>query len=220
MYKTYCVSDIHGRYDLFQKLKDMMDETDKCYVLGDCADRGSNGWDIIAEVRSDDRFIYLKGNHEDMLAKAIKKGVKSKDYHLLRQNGGQITYSDWFSKTNADTSWADYFDNLPEWTCYTNSSDVKIHLSHAGFTPGITYDFLWDRTHYLYDWDGTDIIVHGHTPIPFMREEVNGEDFTKEVYEPFWYSNDRKCCIDSLSAFTGKLLVLDLDWFSFTLLEA
>ena len=220
MNKTYCVSDIHGRYDLFQKLKDMMDETDKCYVLGDCADRGPNGWDIIAEIRSDDRFIHLKGNHEGMLAKAIKKGPGSEAYQLLACNGGKITYMDWFNETNKDASWADYFNSLPEYICYTNSSGVKVHLSHAGFTPGLPTDFLWDRGHFYYDWDGADIIVHGHTPIPFMREYLFNEEFENTVEEPLWYSHDRKCCIDSLSAFTGKLLVLDLDWFSFTLLEA
>ena len=67
----YVFSDIHGNYKLFKKIKGFLHQDDVCYVLGDCADRGTKGYTIIKEVLQDGRFIYIKGNHEDLFATSI-----------------------------------------------------------------------------------------------------------------------------------------------------
>lgn len=72
---TYAVSDIHGRKDLWLKAnKEVFSPNDTIYFLGDAADRGPDGWEMIKTLLDDERVIYLIGNHEDMLIKAIEGG--------------------------------------------------------------------------------------------------------------------------------------------------
>lgn len=64
-------ADLHGRMDIFLKGLTYLKPEDKVYFLGDAADRGPNGWEIIKAIIEDPRFIYIKGNHEDLMIKAI-----------------------------------------------------------------------------------------------------------------------------------------------------
>ena len=59
MSRTFAVSDLHGRYDLWEQIKEFLQEDDTLYVVGDCADRGKDGWKILQEVYADPRCIYL-----------------------------------------------------------------------------------------------------------------------------------------------------------------
>lgn len=93
---VYAVSDLHGMYELYQKISDFLKPEDKVYCLGDCGDRGPRSWETIKAVASDPRFIYIKGNHEDMLVKAMKDYIKYETYggghfDLLCWNGGAST---------------------------------------------------------------------------------------------------------------------------------
>ena len=62
---NYVVTDLHGRYDLWEKIINKLQPEDTLYCLGDCADRGPDGWKIIAEAFANPQVVYLKGNHED-----------------------------------------------------------------------------------------------------------------------------------------------------------
>ena len=99
MNKTYAVSDIHGMKPLWDQIMKYLDSNDTLYCLGDCADRGNNGWKIIKDALADKRVIYLKGNHEDMLFEAMKDYLKdenfSRAYALLCNNSGAKTFEDW-----------------------------------------------------------------------------------------------------------------------------
>ena len=77
---TYAISDLHGSLNLFQAIQNYIRDEDKVYVLGDCGDRGCEPWLTIKEVCKDNRFIYLKGNHEDMLAKAYKEYQENQSF--------------------------------------------------------------------------------------------------------------------------------------------
>jgi 3',5'-cyclic AMP phosphodiesterase CpdA len=65
------VGDIHGDYDSFKKARSLFNPTqDYIIFLGDYADRGENGIEVIESLRSlikkyPLRVIALKGNHED-----------------------------------------------------------------------------------------------------------------------------------------------------------
>jgi len=49
---TYAISDLHGQYDIFEKLLDVIDfsENDFLYVLGDAIDRGPDGIKILQRL--------------------------------------------------------------------------------------------------------------------------------------------------------------------------
>ena len=81
MNKVYAISDIHGMYNLWRQVIDSLDETDTLYVLGDCGDRGPDGWKIIKEALSDPRIVYIRGNHDQMLLDSWKDEWSGYDYY-------------------------------------------------------------------------------------------------------------------------------------------
>lgn len=223
---TYVVSDIHGVYPIFEQIKKFLKSEDKCYVLGDCADRGSEGWKIIQEVIRDDRFIYIKGNHEQLLIDAADQYNRygdyySNDYYLLCSNGGEQTFLDW-TYTSYRNEWIYKLKELPTQAKYINANGKEILLSHAGYTPGkhkyeCDEDLIWDRKHFTDKWDEekypNSIIVHGHTPTLYVDADLNNTYDRQMKPGAYWYCNNHKVCIDNGTFATGYAVLLDLDTF-------
>lgn len=222
--RTFALSDMHGEYNLWKRIKHFLKPNDTIYFLGDAADRGSDGWKLIKEFFNDSRIIYIKGNHEDMLAKAIREYYKydemiGKAGHLLFNNGGERTFSDWYAD-GAYVEWANQLDKLPYYLTYENQQGILIHLCHAGLTP---WDFnplmvsehncIWNREHYFEEPEIDElngISVHGHTPIPLLANDLQIKDVEEGA---LWYCNDHKVDIDCGVFATGQTVLLDLDTF-------
>ena len=73
--KTFIIGDVHGCDDqlnsILRKLRPDP-ETDMIIMLGDLFDRGPYSWEVFQTVKEladmfGDRFILLRGNHEDYL---------------------------------------------------------------------------------------------------------------------------------------------------------
>ena len=147
---TWAFSDIHGNRKLFDAIKNFIKEDDTIYFLGDACDRGPDGWEIIKEILADERFIYLKGNHEDMLVKAFFEQMKEdrKSCREYCNKNGEFIYMS--------------------------------HAGYSmGIDPPTDEELIWDRTHFLDTrWFGPDnaIVIHGHTPIPHLVEFPPLED--------------------------------------------
>ena len=218
---AYAVSDIHGHYPLWQKVKEFLLPDDMLFVLGDCADRGSKGWQIIKEVISDPRCYYLKGNHEDMLAKTMKEWENEDldiNFHHLMSNGGYETFNDYKSEDpKFSAEWRRRLEKLPEIAVYRNLHGQEIYLTHAGYTPSVEkrwIDFLWGRDHFGDSWPEEEIfenviMVHGHTPTDCIAEELGLRPADWEV-GAFWYCDDHKVCIDNGTHWSNSLTLLDL----------
>lgn len=216
----YAISDLHGRYDLLEKIKAFLKPEDTVYVLGDCGDRGPDSWKVIEEVRYNPQFVYLKGNHEDMLVNAMRG-----DFLLSFMNGGKTTLDQWKIITFSDPEWAHYLDNLPVQIDFTNDNGQQIILTHAGFTPRDNSklkedDLLWDRYHFDEAWDeayNNTFIIHGHTPICYLNHYMwDAPD--EEFRGAFWYCADEngkyhKCDLDCGAVVTGCAVMLNLDTF-------
>ena len=195
----YCCSDLHGQSKLFNQILDYIKPEDTVYFLGDAMDRGPDGWEICKAILDDSRFIYLKGNHEDLLFKAIRTidtlpfaGLKDNNAYdfynrhmtLWFYNGGEVTYE---AMTKDDDVYK-YFQRLkglPIMMIYVNKHKDLIYLSHAGFDPDQFFrgeytpdeeDLLWDRKHFINDaWYGADneFVIHGHTPNSYLVKDIN-----------------------------------------------
>ena len=221
---NYVCSDLHGMMVFYNAIKDFIQPEDTVYFLGDAGDRGPEPWECIKAILNDPQFIYIKGNHEDMLANALGKGF-GQHYNLLRSNGGSNTYKQCMEEENW-TQWRNKIFQLPTKAVYVNTQGETVYLSHAGFTPrerdgelawSWDEDLIWSRDHFLDAWPEDEmfkkaIIVHGHTPTPYLLNEIEPLHNTNKV-EPgaIWYCNGHKCCIDCGAVFTGHFSLLNLD---------
>ena len=101
---TYCIGDLHGRYDLFIKLLKQISfnpETDTLYLLGDVIDKHYGGIQIIQyAMTNSDSCILIRGNHENQFlnmtsaydtilqnetARAILKEIANCHHHNKRK---------------------------------------------------------------------------------------------------------------------------------------
>lgn len=215
MCKQYAFSDLHGRFDLLTKIYNFVKPEDKLYFLGDAADRGPRGWECIKTLLADNRVIYLKGNHEDMLVKAMRSYIGGNYYSealsLLESNGGGSTFNDWTNEKDLRV-WLNLINKLPTHLEFFNKNNQKIYLSHAGYSVCETipsdYDLVWDREHFYTD-SKEGLVVHGHTPVQLIREEAG----LPQEEKIFWYNSKKKVCIDCGAVWTGFTYLLDLDTF-------
>ena len=236
---VYAAADWHGCYWIWVKVKQILKPNDKLYFLGDAADRGPAGWQIMKELLTDSRVIYLKGNHEDVMLKVLyySNVDNKKDYWYWNQdletwywNGGEITHNAFNKDTDEETKVKiiQKLKNLPFCALYHNTLEQDIFLSHAGC---IDFDiiekwdeehFIWDRTHWLFadEWNGTDnqLIIHGHTPIELMIKEQNQwmhsfhkDEVTYSGHGSQWYAGGHKINIDTGAVWSGEAVLLNLD---------
>lgn len=123
--KIYAMSDLHGQGELFHKALDWMEKESNgdytCFYLGDAVDRGPDGWEIMNYLLDhSDKFVYIKGNHEDLFVQAMKEYLSvceeegytpmeyatrcgdvvdimmgGSDMMLHYRNGGEPTFASW-----------------------------------------------------------------------------------------------------------------------------
>ena len=221
---VYACADLHGMYNLWKQIKEHLKIDDKLYILGDCGDRGPDGWKIIKEALADPRVVYIRGNHDQMLLDCWKS--EWHDNYLWFYNGGYETFDSILQDENSEK----YLIQLARtklYHCYENKNGQKIHLSHAGFTlhennetPN-KEDLLWDRNH-IYDrcdwWpkeNPNDYVVHGHTGCvssTFKRRYApEGDMIWNKSMTMLKYAHGHKICIDGRCFTRNQIALLDLD---------
>lgn len=243
MGKIYASADWHGSKIGYQIL-DFLKEDDTLYFLGDAIDREEYGADLMKRLLNDKRVIYLMGNHEEFFTHCMLDiydtdkldGMSGVWYYT---NGGEYTV-DAFLNNNYTRKQLENLiikiQHLPLEEKYVNKKGDVIILEHAGYTPGIkrNHDPLWDRDHFHDKWDYAPhtYIVHGHTPVQYLKWHYNYVDkpkMTKEEiqwkYEFFHeeptdykptilkYCGGHKICIDLCTIASNRIALLDLDTF-------
>ena len=227
---VYALADLHGILDVYQQIKDFLKPEDKVYYLGDASDRGPDSWELVKTIYKDPQFIYIRGNHEQMLIDSAEEHIKYEDdwfnenLQLLFQNGGYETFNDWLME-EYKSSWIAELKKLPLTAEYVNKDGITILMSHAGYTPIMNknthkmvqptdYRLIWDRKH-IYDiWDNKNfpniLVVHGHTPLPSLARRLGAPTFE---WGAFWYASNHKVDIDNGCCDTGVACLFDLDTF-------
>lgn len=224
---VYACSDLHGNLNLYNQIKAYLTPGDKVYYLGDMADRHLQSWETLKAIMSDEQFIVLKGNHEDMLVNAMREYHDEPTFYgfgneisLLYNNGGAYTLDGWIND-GAHKGWIEHLSNLPLTAEYVNKNGQTLLMSHAGYTPTTKQnnfqwgeDLLWDRRHFFDAWPKDEvfkdtIIVHGHTPIQYIQDELNIEA------DSHFYCEGHKICLDCWTYRTKTAVLLDLDNLTF-----
>lgn len=232
---NYVCSDLHGMKPLWDKILDYLKPEDTLYCLGDCADRGPDGWAILKDAIQNPQVKLLMGNHERMLGNAMRvyndcDGGMYSDYYLLCNNGGEGTFQSWL-EDGADNEWLFQINRLPWYHVYTRPDSKVIYLTHAGFTPVCDGEYkweagtslIWNRDHFYDPWPDEEdnlYIIHGHTPIIHLMKKLhdisnNQEETINKATLPYWYAEGHKCDIDSGSFHFGCVILLNLDTFEY-----
>ena len=214
-------ADLHGNLSIWRKIQERINTNDHVYVLGDAADRGPDGYQIIKEMMNDSRITYLKGNHDDMFVRGVLEGNTKTLAHWINNCGGRDTYERW-RFDGCDYGMLKWLRSRPLREFLVTSKGL-ILLSHAGYTPSrepltslTDFDFLWDRCH-LYDpWQLGDediYVVHGHTPIVLSPWYVSWPE------SPMFYCDGHKVNIDMCTFETNVCTLLNLDDFSYEMIK-
>lgn len=167
----YAVSDLHGRYDLWEKIKAEVQPDDILYSLGDNIDRGPDGIKIILDIMKMDNVRCIRGNHEMMAIKALPLLLANKfNSSSIDQwfwNGGAATWNQLetiYCEDDAPTFKHHCYDIInffkynmrDDYSHVFNATNNKhiVLLSHAGYTLGREQEAEvgWDRDHFLDKW--------------------------------------------------------------------
>lgn len=229
---TYCCTDLHGRYDLYEKICENLKPEDTVIFLGDATDRGPESMKLAMAIYDNPQWIYLLGNHEQMLVDAAKEywayGSFAEyrrfgdTYKLLKFNGGAQTFQDWMTGSSPRL-WIKRVEELPKEVTYHSPCGTTFILSHAGYTPSVgtnDYDIIWSRKHFHDKWaDNPDniVMVHGHTPNAHLAWELEAE---WEEGTPLWYCDNHKLGLDNGAVYSHEAILFNLDDCSYQLIVA
>jgi len=209
----FVVGDVHGCFDQLTKLLTYhKPETEQLVFLGDYVDRGPQSkqvLDLVMEKHAKGAWC-LKGNHEDLLERALRNlsnpNFSHVDYQLWLKNGGDKTVDsfelgDWYTHDEVYAALSAYKPFLNQLDYYKETDHlVFVHAGVDLFADDwrTEYDeMLWVRDVFHNTPNNTGkTVVFGHTPT--MHLNKNGA-------HDVWVSNDNKVGLDGGAVFGGVL---------------
>ena len=195
---TYVTSDIHGQYEMFEKLLDKINfkDEDTLYVLGDILDRGPHPIKTLFKLMEIPNVICLVGNHELMALDCFKfltkeiteESLESLDEETIdnflcwQQNGCDSTLAEFRALSVVQRQ--EVIDFIREFLIYEELTvaDRNFLLVHAGlgnFSPEKEIEdyslkeLVWDRADYNKKYYPDTFVVTGHTPTQLISENPN-----------------------------------------------
>lgn len=193
---TYVISDIHGCYDKYIKMLELIElsDNDTLYVLGDVIDRGSDGIKILFDMMKRKNVIPIIGNHESMALGVMRTSSNgyadtydTKAYITWMYNGGTPTFDAFMSLNAAQRrEIRNYIDSFMIYATVTVGGK-NFHLSHTlpEYDPqrdihDVTYlEFIWGEPDYEKVYDENTLFVTGHTPTGLIDPEYEGKIYMK-----------------------------------------
>lgn len=204
----YAVSDIHGCYEKFKNLLDMIhfsNDSDTLFVLGDAIDRGNDSIKVLKLMMKYDHIVFLMGNHERMAYTILKQlenkialdAEKIKRKHLRMifpicgwwfKDGGYKTLKDYSKLRKREREQVlNYIgDALPFFQIKVNGINyILVHAGIADFDPAKelwdykTDSFLYERIDYDRTYYKDAYIVSGHTPTDLIDKAFAGRILKK-----------------------------------------
>lgn len=170
---TYVMSDIHGRYDRYLKMLDLVEfgNDDNLYIIGDVIDYGSFSIDLMKDIMKRDNVTLTMGDHEYMMLRSLYKSSMchyewESIYRNWMNSGGEATLKALLKlPDNERYEIFQYFDNVSMFEVVTINND-SFYLVHA-FPAHRTFDVLSTKVDLsmLNPIEGTELII-GHTPVP------------------------------------------------------
>lgn len=238
--KYFVCADIHGFYDEWQKaLKengfDINNSKHKIIVCGDLFDRGHQPKEIINFILSHkDKFVLIRGNHEDMMQEMIDRNFPLK-YDLSNGTANTIIdlYPDWYitefnlKKIAKETRLQEVLDMCVDY--FETKNFIFVH----GWIPinekTLAYNNNWRNAskkeweksrwqnpvemykNKIYDPQKTIVCGHWHcSALWHAKDPLRYDEFgPKETFEPFITKN--MIAIDACTAHTKKINIIAIE---------
>lgn len=213
----FVISDIHGMYKKFEQALMFWDTSNKLVLLGDLIDRGPQSFEVVQKAISlqkqyGQQFLFIKGNHEQLLLDFIEQPEEKLDYYFVR--GGRETMQSFVEHCPPHVQhlssieqayfvkeqFADMLSFLQDAPLHTVIGDVLFthggfDSNHIDYTETTAQDFIWIRKHYLIENKTPYINIFGHTPTKYIHKR-----------DDVWLSEDKKyIAIDGGCVFGGQL---------------
>ena len=197
----YVMSDIHGEYDKFLKMLEIIhfSDEDTLFILGDIIDRGEKSVELLQDLSMRFNVYPIFGNHELMALSILKKlylEINNDTLSILNEqfieelnnwllNGGQTTL-DGFKKLSKEDA-LDLIDYMQDFAYYesidlNNKTYIMVHAGLNNFKEDKALDeyTLDDLCFDLIDYnqqyysDPNIFIINGHMPTfaTFEKNEI------------------------------------------------
>lgn len=226
---TYVVSDIHGYFDKYNRLLELINlgESDTLYVLGDVVDRGKDGLRILLDMSYRWNVIPLLGNHDYMahnMLRLLNTEITEDNYstqldsdsiarmHEWHMNGGLATQAE-FSKLTLEEreSILEYFEefSLCEEVYVRGKRFILAHAGLSNFSQSRSLDsytpdeVIWQACDYSKKYFEDAFLITGHTPTFTIDKTCDGKI----------YKANNHIAIDCGAAFGKNLGCIRLDDF-------
>jgi serine/threonine protein phosphatase 1 len=213
---VYAIGDVHGKYELFQKLLNDYDpQLHQLVLLGDLNDRGTRSKECLLmgmKLAKESDAIYLRGNHEEYLLQFLQ--APEDWYEPYVRNGGGETFAsllhpgatEEYSPTEIAmmirSHYPELVDFLTQRPLYYEWQDylfvhAGVDLEKKDWHDTEPRDFIWIREPFHEGKNHTGkTIVFGHTITPMLHGDMQTTDL--------WIS-DHKIGIDGGAVFGGSL---------------
>lgn len=218
--RTLVISDIHGELDLLEELLIEVGydpKVDQLILLGDYIDRGPDSKGVLEKVIAlkKEGAIVLRGNHEEMMVKALTTDEEKAWKHWTDRNGGKqtlesygfsedvfIVKDDDFVKPTLQSSTLNEHLQFIQSLDYYFEWDDTIFV-HAGVHPSKPIDetdpheLVWIRDVFHNGYCGEKTVIFGHTP----TKNLHNDKCNNGVY----YGENRIIGIDGAAVYGGQL---------------
>lgn len=202
---TYVMSDIHGQYEKYIKMLDIISfsDDDELYVLGDVIDRGEHPVKILLDMSMRGNVFPILGNHEMMALSVLRKlcveitdenfdsGITLDDIKALtmwQMDGGDTTLAELKILDN-DTklSLIEYLEDFSLYEELTVGGREYL-LVHGGIPLDKVNvpleeqslgEILTERPDYTVRYFKDKYLVTGHTPTLNIGSEYDGKMYLK-----------------------------------------
>jgi serine/threonine protein phosphatase 1 len=226
MQRALIISDIHGQLEMFEHLLSDLEydpNQDQLILLGDYVDRGPDSnkvLDKVIELKAQGALV-LKGNHEDMMIKALTTDDEDAWIRWAHRNGGGNTLQSYgFNESEFIVPEDKEFvkpmlrsETLNKHLMFIQNLDTIIERDdyifvHAGVHPTSPiaetdpYVLMWIREEFHNGYDGDKTVIFGHTPTTILHNDKDNH--------AIYFGENRIIGIDGAAAYGGQLNCLEL----------
>ncbi|MGN0536848.1 MAG: metallophosphoesterase [Acutalibacteraceae bacterium] len=217
----YVLSDIHGCYQAYSRLLQMIQfsDNDELYILGDVMDRGDEPFEVLFDMMGRKNICPILGNHDYVALSVMQKIIEPTicesftdslnseelyNYQYWIWNGGMATLNRFLNLSSERRQQVvDYLKTFIYYKELTvnGKNYFLVHADYTPFDPTKPLDkdtintFLFLRTDYKKQYFDSTYLVTGHTPTMLLRDDSL----------PLVYEGNGHIAIDCGCVFGGQL---------------